>query len=393
MIKLSFLLKEILINEYNKSQLEYIAFKLGIERGKEFDSLLNALDAQGIKYPDLKNKIVNGNIKSFEDLKKLKLQSKSDVAKASKSDSEVVYEDKDKGIFVVIPYTHAASCYYGAGTKWCTTDKDITNWKEYIVNGEGTLYYIINKNLSESNPLYKVAVLVDSNSDIDQIFDATDKEISTNFFTTLKKQIGYDLRDKIDFKSKSEIILPSAEKEVEEYASKIVQKYIKNGSKGNLNIIERPLLSLPQNLKVGGSLTLMFTGIKSLPSGLIIGKDLNITHEKNLKSLPPDIQVGRNIRIGAIEGGLILPDNLTVNGNLDISDSGIENLPNGLKVGKDLDLGGLDISLESLPKDLVVQGKLLLFNTDLSAKYYEEELTDLIKKQCPGVKKITTSMF
>ena len=58
MIKLSSLLKEILLNEYNKSQLEYIASKLNTERNKEFDSLMNALDAQGIKYPDIKNKII-----------------------------------------------------------------------------------------------------------------------------------------------------------------------------------------------------------------------------------------------------------------------------------------------------------------------------------------------
>ena len=68
MIKLSSLLKEILLNEYNKSQLEYIASKLNTERNKEFDSLMNALDAQGIKYPDIKNKIISGEIKSFEDL-------------------------------------------------------------------------------------------------------------------------------------------------------------------------------------------------------------------------------------------------------------------------------------------------------------------------------------
>ena len=37
-------------------------------------------------------------------------------------DVEKVYED-DRFV-VVVPKTHAASCYYGAGTKWCVASKD-----------------------------------------------------------------------------------------------------------------------------------------------------------------------------------------------------------------------------------------------------------------------------
>ena len=68
MLKLVDLLKEITLLEYNKSQLDYIAVKLNIEDRNEFNSLMNALDAQSIKYSDLKKQIEDGSLKTIEDL-------------------------------------------------------------------------------------------------------------------------------------------------------------------------------------------------------------------------------------------------------------------------------------------------------------------------------------
>ena len=48
MIKLVNLLKETILLEYNKSQLEYVAVKLNVEDRNEFNSLMNALNAQDI---------------------------------------------------------------------------------------------------------------------------------------------------------------------------------------------------------------------------------------------------------------------------------------------------------------------------------------------------------
>ena len=70
-------------------------------------------------------------------------------------ESEVVYED-DR-FKVVVPKSHTASCYYGAGTKWCTSSKDnaghFTNYDK-----EGKLFYILNKKAPTSNPFYKIAL-------------------------------------------------------------------------------------------------------------------------------------------------------------------------------------------------------------------------------------------
>ena len=68
---------------------------------------------------------------------------------------EKVYED-DRFV-VVVPKTHAASCYYGAGTKWCTASKDTdSHFSTYKRGGE--LYYIIDKTLPTSSRFYKVAL-------------------------------------------------------------------------------------------------------------------------------------------------------------------------------------------------------------------------------------------
>jgi len=70
-------------------------------------------------------------------------------------DVEKIYEDNR--FVVVVPKTHTASCYYGAGTKWCTASKDTkSHFSTY--KGSGELYYIIDKTLPTSNPYYKVAL-------------------------------------------------------------------------------------------------------------------------------------------------------------------------------------------------------------------------------------------
>ena len=69
-------------------------------------------------------------------------------------ESEVVFED-DR-FKVVVPKSHTASCYYGAGTKWCTASTDnpghFTNYDK-----SGKLFYILDKSAPTSDKYYKVA--------------------------------------------------------------------------------------------------------------------------------------------------------------------------------------------------------------------------------------------
>jgi len=115
---------------------------------------------------------------------------------------------------------------------------------------------------------------------------------------------------------------------------KRIQQYIKDGGKGDLGLVNTPITSLPDNLKVGGDLNLMNTPITSLPNNLKVGGDLNL----------------ENTKINS------LPDNLTVGGALDLTNTPITSLPNNLKVGRYLNLG----------------------NTPLSKKYTKEQIKQMV---------------
>jgi len=120
--------------------------------------------------------------------------------------------------------------------------------------------------------------------------------------------------------------------------NKKIEQYIKDGGKGNLDLRNTPITSLPNGLKVGGNLYLANTPITSLPNGLTVG------------------------------------------GYLNLYNTPITSLPNGLKVDGYLNLNRTKIT--TLPNDLTVGGNLHLLDTPISKKYSKEE----IEKMVPGVK-------
>ena len=90
-------------------------------------------------------------------------------------DVDKIYEDNR--FVVVVPKTHSASCYYGAGTKWCVASKDTkTHFSSYKSNGE--LYYIIDKTLPTSSKYYKVALNKKIEGLREDFWDVKDKLIS-----------------------------------------------------------------------------------------------------------------------------------------------------------------------------------------------------------------------
>tara|TARA_R110002051_G_scaffold121622_1_gene194741 strand:+ start:1868 stop:3640 length:1773 start_codon:yes stop_codon:yes gene_type:complete len=90
-------------------------------------------------------------------------------------DVEKIYEDNR--FVVVSPKTHTASCYYGAGTKWCTATKENdSHFSTYKGNGE--LYYIIDKTLPTSSPYYKVALNKKVQEHKEDFWDAKDDAIT-----------------------------------------------------------------------------------------------------------------------------------------------------------------------------------------------------------------------
>ena len=119
---------------------------------------------------------------------------------------------------------------------------------------------------------------------------------------------------------------------------KKIQQYMKDGSKGDLDLKGTPITSLPQGLTVGGFLYLRNTPITTLPQ------------------------------------------NLKVGGYLDLQNTPITSLPQGLKVKGALYLYKSKIT--SLPQGLTVGGDLYLLNTPISEKYSKEQ----IKQMVPSVK-------
>ena len=109
------------------------------------------------------------------------------------------------------------------------------------------------------------------------------------------------------------------------------------------------------DLNVKGDLDLSHTEIESLPEGLKVWGNLSLYYCKHLTSLPKG---------------------LNVVGNLDLIASNVEFLSEGLKVG-----GGLmlqDTNINSLPKGLEVRYNLYIGDSPL-IKYSAKKLREMIK--------------
>jgi hypothetical protein len=159
------------------------------------------------------------------------------------------------------------------------------------------------------------------------------------------------------------ILVPRRSKEERETnylvaTNKKVQEYIKNGSKGNLDLGGTPITSLPDNLTyVDGYLDLIESKITSLPDNLTkIGDWLDLSRTP-ITSLPKNLIVGNwcSLKFSKITN---LPENLTIKGSLLLQYTQITSLPN----------------------NLTVEGNLNVSNTPLSKQYTEEQ----IKQMVPG---------
>jgi hypothetical protein len=119
-----------------------------------------------------------------------------------------------------------------------------------------------------------------------------------------------------------------------------------------------------KDLNIEGNLDLTNTDIKSLPDGLKVDGDLNLT-ETDMR---------------------LLPERLEVAGNLYLDHSFIKSLPKDLKVGGYLSIEATYIA--SLPRGLQVGGDLYLNDSKLlnNIDYNDSnELRDIVKKMVePG---------
>lgn len=116
------------------------------------------------------------------------------IKQQAKQQKDVIY--KDDRWLVVSPHTWEASCYYGAGTKWCITSTDDTAyWNRYSKNS--TFFFIIDKTKTQEDNLYKVAYRIIGRKGKYELWDAVDNEITN-------KEVGREWFDALPEKLKED---------------------------------------------------------------------------------------------------------------------------------------------------------------------------------------------
>jgi hypothetical protein len=422
-----------IVNADPTPQKKYVGWmaKIFIQDKTDIDDLRNTVEEFNtfLNKGKTKTKDIN-TFKSFKDLKSeidnLNNSGEGISIGDSENDYEVIINNSD--LLIICPHTHEASRKLGLSkfafrdckgggkdSAWCTTYKAPDHFNDYYYKNNVTFYYIRVKSpemidkLKEAFPgqhkkdkkleRYKamevtaLAVLSDNkrSGQIDG-YDGLDDQIN-------KKDISIY----INILGISNILIPRrpAEEREKNYGiiiQKKIQQYMKDGGKGDLELPNSPITSLPDGLSVGGSLNLQNSKITSLPTGLSVGGELNLGNS-SIISLPADLSVGGSLFLNHIKikslpadlsvGGSLylnnlpitsLPDGLSVNGDLDLKGIKITSLPNNLSVRGYLNLSGLPI--EELPNNLSVGGIFYLYDTPISKKYTKDQL----KRMLPGVK-------
>jgi hypothetical protein len=116
----------------------------------------------------------------FQEAKKVKDEVETkQIEKSAKKEIDKIFENDT--LLIVKPKSFVASCYYGSGTRWCTTMKGNPSYfNQYSSNGN--LYYLILKNVDRSNKFYKMAIQVPKNKRFDEAsiwYDSTDERLTS----------------------------------------------------------------------------------------------------------------------------------------------------------------------------------------------------------------------
>jgi GNAT superfamily N-acetyltransferase len=116
--------------------------------------------------------------------------------------------------------------------------------------------------------------------------------------------------------------------------------------------------SLPDNLYVNGQLDLSHSNIISLPDNLYVKWDLDLS-STHIKRLPEGLRVGGSLNLWNCKYISTLPKNIRFpKGSLDISSSNIKSLPDNLYVAGNLNM--LYTKIPSLPDNLYVGDNLYI---------------------------------
>jgi len=158
---------------------------------EKVEKMMDEDESETIFYSeDSKNKVLRNpkDINSFNTVYELQkflnfydnFQFLLDQKEQSKKESEKIFED-DR-FLIVRPLSHTSSCYYGASTKWCTTERDSSMYFNKFAS-KGKLYYIIDK--KSSNRTYgKMALFIPNGKGTPEIYNQEDRPETMNFLLT-----------------------------------------------------------------------------------------------------------------------------------------------------------------------------------------------------------------
>ena len=168
----------------NSKYLMFLARELDKVRGEftdeymfnDWGGVVKKLLGHFHRYPEKYTERDIFNYESVEALSKSYKESLENVSKRElkKTGGQKIYQDGD--YLVVIPTTKEASCLYGSGTKWCTTQDSGSYYRAY--SRRGVLFYMLSKVLPESDPLHKIALYKKYLDGSEELYDALDKRIS-----------------------------------------------------------------------------------------------------------------------------------------------------------------------------------------------------------------------
>ena len=130
----------------------------------DFETKLNKLGQKDINQYDVEK--LRDTLGKAETVKTKTEQKTETKTKGVKK----IYENGDYTVFHVT--TPEASCFYGAGTKWCISGREINFFHNY--NEKANIYFLISKKLKKEDPLYKMAVTRDFEDKL-TVFNAKDE--------------------------------------------------------------------------------------------------------------------------------------------------------------------------------------------------------------------------
>jgi hypothetical protein len=371
--------------------------KIWMSEHPDLDQLRNTIEEYDVflNKGKIKTKDIN-QFKTFKDLYSevdtLNQSGEGISNKDLESDYDTVVNNED--LLIMSPHTHEASRKLGLshfsfrdcgnGQKdsfWCTTYKSPDHFNKYYYTYNVTFYYIkvksqqmieqLKLNFPDKWERLIVVALATNNKEWLEGFDGLDRSINRDEIDKFLSIIGFSKKNLTQKRTKEERVNNSAIAEL-----KKIERYIKDGSKGDLTLTL--CKSLGDLTSVEGKLTLDKCSIKSLDklksvTTLVIADTL-------IESLGSLTSVNGNINIQSCPNFNSFGNLTSVNGDLIIMRCpNFNSFGNLTSVNGDLTILGCP-NLESFGDLTSVGGsaKLFIIETPLYQKYTENILKKMI---------------